>query len=182
MKKKNLHRLLLLLLLVATMASAQIPTTLTHEDCSLIFPRTDFCRILRDAEGAVYGEAWYRGLVEDADEFLGYVFTKPLVHEGKAMNLLVGIDKNGRISRVKIKGLNAVNDEFLVQFEGKTFDHSFEMARTPEELLFVPAKLRAIAGNLLLSDHIATGVKAVMQSARKLFNQPTRQEEACSTY
>jgi hypothetical protein len=94
----------------------------------------------------------------------------------------VGINEHGKISRVTIKGLEAVNGEFLAQFEGRTFGHSFDIARTPEELSFVPAKLKAIAGNIPLSEHIAEGVKAVMQSAQKLFKKPTRQAEAYSTY
>jgi hypothetical protein len=179
---KNLHRTLLLSLLAATMVNAQAPTKLTREDCALIFPQTDFCQTLRDSEGAIYGEAWYKGLVEDTDEFLGYVFVKPFAHEGKEMQLLVGINEHGKISRVKIKGLDAINGEFLAQFEGRTFDHSFEIARTPEDLLFVPAKLKAIAGNIPLSEHIAEGVKAVMQSAHKLLQKQTRQEETYSTY
>jgi hypothetical protein len=182
MKRKNFCRALLLSLLAATLASAQAPAKLTREDCALIFPQTDFCQILRDSEGAIYGEAWYKGLVEDTDEFFGYAFVKPLAHEGKEMRLLVGINEHGKISRVTIKGLEAVNGEFLAQFEGRTFDYNYEIARTPEELLFVPAKLKAIVGNIPLSEHIAEGVKAVMRSAQKLFKKQTRQAEAYSTY
>ncbi len=182
MKKKNWQCVLLLSLLTVTMANAQAPTKLTIEDCALIFPQTDFCQILRDSDGAVYGEAWHKGLVEDTDEFFGYVFIKPITHEGKEMQMLVGINERGKISRVKIKGMEAINGEFLAQFEGRTFAHSFEIARTPEELLFVPAKLKAVAGNIPLSEHIAEGVKAVMQSAHKLLQKPTRQAEAYSTY
>jgi hypothetical protein len=179
---KNLHRTILLSLLAATLASAQAPTTLTREDCALIFPQTDFCQVLRDSEGAIYGEAWYKGLVEDTDEFFGYVFVKPLAHEGKEMRLLVGINEHGKITRVKIKGMEAGNGEFLAQFEGRTFGHSFEIARTPDDLLFLPAKLKAIGGNIPLSEQIAEGVKAVMQSAHKLLQKSTRQEEAYSTF
>jgi hypothetical protein len=182
MKKKNLRRTLLLSLFAATMANAQAPVKLTREDCVMIFPQTDFFQIMRDSEGAVYGEAWYKGLVEDADEFFGYVFIKPIAHDGNEMQLLVGINEHGKIFRVKIKGMNVVNGEFLTQFEGRTFDYNYEIVRTPEDLLFVPAKLKAIAGNILLSEHIAEGVKAVMRSAQKLFKKPTRQAEAYSTY
>jgi hypothetical protein len=182
MKSKNLRRALLLSLFAATIVNAQAPVNLTREDCAMIFPQTDFCQIMRNAEGAVYGEAWYKGLVEDADEFFGYVFVKPITHEGKEMQMLVGINEHRKISRVKIKGMEAVNGEFLAQFEGRTFDHSFEIARTPEDLLFLPAKLKAIAGNIPLSEHVAEGVKAVMQSAHKLLQKPTRQAEAYSTY
>jgi hypothetical protein len=182
MKRKNFRRALLLSLLTATMASAQAPTKLTIDECALIFPQTDFCQILRDSEGAVYGKAWYNGLVEDADEFFGYVFSKPITGEGKEMRLLVGINEHGKITRVKIKGMEVGNGEFLAQFEGRTFGHSFEIARTPDDLLFLPAKLKAIGGNIPLSEQIAEGVKAVMQSAHKLFKKQTRQAEAYSTY
>ena len=110
------------------------------------------------------------------------VFIKPITHEGKEMHLLVGVDEHSKISRVKIKGVDAVNGELLAQFEGRTFDHSFDIARTPEDLLFVPAKLKAITGNIPLSEHIAKSVKAVMQSAHKLFQKQTQQREAYSTF
>lgn len=43
-----------------------------------------------------------------------------------------------------------------------------DLARTPEDLLVVPAKIRAMQGNLALSESIAPGVKEIAISANKV--------------
>jgi hypothetical protein len=118
--------------------------------------------------GVQYTEVWPHGPWEPAEEFLGYVFLKPLQHEGRTIGILVGMTNTGVITSVRVKGLDGVDEEFLAQFRGKTLQANFDLARTPEDLLFVPAKIKAMQGNLALSESIAHGVKEIATSAIKV--------------
>jgi hypothetical protein len=61
-----------------------------------------------------------------------------------------------------------VDEKFLAQFRGKTLQDNFDLMRTPEDLLVVPAKIRAMQRNLALSASIAQGVKEIAASAGKI--------------
>jgi hypothetical protein len=162
MKRKILLLALAIpLALSAAIRYAQKPLILTVEDCALIFPETNSCEKMRALEtGELFGEAWANG-VESADEFLGYVFLKPITHEGKMFDLLVGVNKSGVIAGIKVKGVDDVPEEFLAQFHGKTGQYDFAVACTPDDIMYVPLKIKAMRGNIPLSESIAQGVKAI---------------------
>lgn len=162
MKRKILMLVLALpLALSAAIRYSQRPTSLTAEDCALIFPETNSCEKMRALEtGELFGEAWSNG-AESANEFLGYVFLKPVTHEGKTFDLIVGINRSGVIAGVKVKGADEVPEEFLAQFHGKTARYNFEVACTADDIMYVPLKIKAMRGNIPLSESIAQGVKAI---------------------
>jgi len=162
MKRKIfLLALALPLALSAAIRYAQKPLILTVEDCALIFPETNSCEKMRALEtGELFSEAWSNG-AESADEFLGYVFLKSVTHEGRTLDLVVGVNESGVISGVKVKGADEVPEEFLVQFHGKTAQYNFEVACTTDDLMYVPLKIKAMRGNIPLSESIAQGVKAI---------------------
>jgi hypothetical protein len=171
LKKKIIAMLIaaiLILLLPLTIANAQANNGLTQKDCSLIFPRTDDCQSSKDEAGEKYCTAWYRGYADDTDEFQGYVFLKSLPLEDKDLKLLVGVTEFGEIVSVKSRGNNSINQEFLSQFRGKTFDNSFEIARTLEDLLYIPSKIKAMDRNIQTSHKISNMVKDVLNSVKKL--------------
>ena len=162
MKRKIvLLALTLPLALSAAIRYAQKPLIMTVEDCTLIFPETNSCEKMRALEtGELFGEAWSNG-AESADEFLGYIFLKSITHEGKTLDMLVGVNKSGVINGVKVKGADEVTEEFLAQFQGKTAQYNFEVACTPDDLMYVPLKIKAMRGNIPLSESIAQGVKKI---------------------
>jgi len=162
MKRKIfLLALMLPLALSAAIRYNQRPTSLTAKDCALIFSETDFCEKMRVLEtGELFGEAWSNG-AEGADEFLGYVFLKSVTHEGKTFDLLVGVNKSGVIQGVKVRGADEVPEEFLAQFQGKTGRYNFAVAYTADDIMYVPLKIKAMRGNIPLSETIVQGVKAI---------------------
>lgn len=172
MKTKNcILALLLMFGLPAAMLAAPISLGITAEDCASIFSSANSCEKTKElAPDIVYGEAWHNGSWETTEEFFGYVFLKSLQHEGKTIQVLVGMTKTGAISKVRVKGVSGVDEEFLDQFRGKTSQSNFGLARTPEDLLFIPAKIKAMQGNLSLSERIVEGVKEIATSANKVIN------------
>ncbi len=169
MKKNRTLSVMLILGLSASLSFAKTPSELTPIDCRSIFSRTNSSEKIRTLEsGVLWTEAWEQGAWGPAEEFLGYVFLKTLQHEGKTIGVLVGMTSAGVISKVSVKGLNGVDEKFLAQFHGKASQDNFDLMRTPEDLLVVPAKIRAMPGNLALSESIAQGVKAIAKSANKV--------------
>jgi hypothetical protein len=153
----------------ASLAVAQTPSGLTQQDCKSIFPSANSSEATRTLEsGVLYTEVWEHGAWEPAEEFHGYVFLKSVQHEGKTIDVLVGMTSTGVISSVSVKGAAGVDEEFLAQFRGKTVQNNFDLARTAEDLLFVPSKIKAMQGNLALSESVAQGVKAIATSANKV--------------
>jgi hypothetical protein len=169
MNKNRTLSLMLMLGLSASMSVAQTPSGLTQQDCRSIFLAANSSEATRTLEsGVMWTEAWEHGSWGPAEEFLGYVFLKSLQHEDKMIDILVGMTSTGVISSVRVKGLSGVDEEFLAQFRGKTLKNNFDLARTPEDLLVVPARIRAMQGNLALSESIAQGVKEIAASANKV--------------
>jgi len=74
----------------------------------------------------------------------------------------------GVISKVSVRGMAGITDEFLAQYRGKTLRDNFDLVRTPEELLVVPAGIKAMQANLALSESIAQSVKEIIMSANKV--------------
>jgi hypothetical protein len=169
MKPNRILAMMLILGLTTSMSVAKTPTALTSADCKSIFPRANSSEAIRTLEsGVLWTEAWEHGSWGPPEEFLGYVFLKPQQHEGKTIGVLVGMTNTGIISKVSVKGLDGVDEAFLAQFCGKALQDNFDLMRTPEDLLVVPAKIRAMQGNLALSENIAQGVKAIAASASKV--------------
>ena len=166
------NRIISIMLIIGSSVSlsiAKTPSDLTQADCRSIFSGANSSEKIRTLEsGVLWTEAWEQGAWGPAEEFLGYVFLKSLQHEGKTISVLVGMTKTGVLSKVRVKGLDGVDEKFLAQFRGKTTQDSFDLMRTPEDLLVVPAKIRAMQGNLALSESIAQGVKAIVASASKV--------------
>jgi len=172
MKRKILLLVLTLpLALSAAIRYAQKPLILTAEDCALVFPETNSCEKMRALEtGELFGEAWSNG-VESADAFLGYVFLKSVTHEGRTLDLVVGVNKSGVIQGVKVRGADDVTEEFLAQFHGKTAQYNFEMACTADDLMYVPLKIKAMRGNIPFSESIAQGVKTIATLAPRVLKK-----------
>ena len=169
MKKNRMLSTTLILGVSASMSVAQAQSALTQQDYRTIFPGANASEATRALEsGVLYTEAWELGAWGPAEEFLGYIFFKSLQHEGKMIDVLVGMTSTGVISSVRVKGIDGVADEFLAQFCGKTSQDNFDLARTPEDLLVVPAKIRAMQGNLALSASIAQGVKESVAAANNV--------------
>lgn len=168
-KQKRVISIMLIIGLSASLAAAKMPSELTSADCRSIFPGANSSEKIRTlASGVLWTEAWEQGAWGPAEEFLGYVFLKTLQHEGKTISVLVGMTNTGVIAKVSVKGLDGVDEKFLAQFRGKTSQDSFDLMRTPEDLLVVPAKIKAMQGNLALSESIAEGVKAIVTSANQV--------------
>jgi len=55
--------------------------------------------------------------------------------------------------------------DFLLQFEGKGVQDSFEIVRNTENILIVPSKIKPISGNIEISQMIADSVKEALLSA-----------------
>jgi len=145
----------------ASWADAQ-PTT---QERLQIFPKSDYCRQTGAFNGDYFCEAWRSGYDENPDEFAGYVFLKTIDSANAEMRVLVGVFPNGEIAKVVVNGPEAIDDEFLEQFEGKSLRSSFEIAKTLDDLLFVPAKIKAISGKVEISEEIAKTVSALIKSA-----------------
>ena len=163
--------IMLILGLTASMSAAKTPPGLTQQDCWSIFPNaTAFERTETLASGVLYAKA-LRGepgeTSETPDQFLGYVFLKSLQHEGGAIDVLVGTTHAGAIVRIRVKGI-VIEEEFLAQFQGKTSRDTFEIARVPEDLLFVPVKIKALKTNPALSESIVHRVKEILLAADKV--------------
>ena len=173
MKRKIfLFALALPLALSAAIRYSQKPVSLTAEDGALVFPATNSCEKIRLHEsGVVYGEAWANGTLETPDEFLGYIFLKTVKHEDAVLDILVGVNKSGVIQGVKVKGGEEIAEEFLAQFHGKTAQHDFEVACTPNDLLYIPLKIKALRSNIPLSETVAQGVQEIASLAPRVFKK-----------
>lgn len=117
----------------------------------------------------LFAQAWHQGHDYGEDEFLGLISFSTLEMEGNSVQLLVGVKPSGSIAKVIANATDAVDTEFLTQFEGKDLKASFEIVRTPEDLMFVPKKIKAMRGKLEMSEIIAKEVQATLGIATNLF-------------
>jgi len=118
----------------------------------------------RTPDGTSYGEVyWDRD--DDPRVLLGYVFLETLALPGKEVGLLIGVDTNGRIIKVTTTEPTAAAEEFFAQFERRSLGASFEVVKTAEDLLHVPSKIKAIRGNVEMSERIAKTVHETLLSA-----------------
>jgi hypothetical protein len=157
---------LLVALILGYVATASLAVAQPSDQEQLqIFPKADYCRQTVALNGDSFCEAWRTGYDEDPDELIGYVLLKTLSHHGAEMRVLVGIGLNGVISKVLVKGPEAIDQEFLAQFEGKNARSNFEIVKTIDDLLFVPSKLKAITGKMEICEDIAKTVAELIKSA-----------------
>ncbi|MDL1875071.1 hypothetical protein FBQ85_07845 [Cytophagia bacterium CHB2] len=164
--KTNVVSAMLILGLSASMSVAGNPSGLTRQDCRQIFPGTNSSEAVRTlGSGVQWTEAWERGSWGPAEEFRGYILLKSLQHEGKTITVLLGVTNTDVISSAKIKGNGGAEEEFLSQFHGKSVRQNFALARTPEDLLSVPAKIRMMQGNLSLSESLVQAVNDIALAA-----------------
>ncbi len=145
----------------ASLADAQP----TDQERSQIFPKADFCWLTGALNEDYFCEARRIGYDGEPDKFVGYVLLRTLDYRSMKMRVLIGIGPDGKISKLVANGPEAINQEFLAQFEGKSLPSSFEIAKAPEDLLFVPAKIKAISGKVEICEQIADAVSALMKSA-----------------
>jgi hypothetical protein len=150
--------------LAASSVQAQKQKNVSEAQCRNIFPAADDYQNRRTPDGTAYCEV-YSDRDDDPRVLLGYVFLKTLSLPDKETELLIGVDTNGKILKVNIRETTAALGEFLAQFEGKSMNTSFEVAKTAEDLLYLPSKIKALKDNLAMSESIAKAVHETMLSA-----------------
>lgn len=162
--KSNMVAAILSLALAISSVQAQKQQTISALQCRKIFLSSDDYQNRRMPDGSPYCEVyWDRD--DDPRELLGYVFLKTLPLQDKETELLIGVDTKGKIVKVKIKEATAATEEFLAQFAGRDLNASFEVAKSAEDLLYLPSKIKALKDNLELSERVAGAVHEVMLSA-----------------
>lgn len=162
--KSKVAAAILAFALIASSAQAQKPQKISGAQCQKIFLSSDDYQNRRTPEGAPYCEVyWDRD--DDPRELLGYVFLKTLKISDQETELLIGVDTHGKIVKVNVKEPTPASDEFLAQFVGRSLNASFEVAKTAEDLLYLPSKLKGIKDNLAMSESIAKTVHEAVLSA-----------------
>ncbi len=137
-----------------------------ENECASVFPWSDDCTRLTSPDGQLYYEAWERGYADDVDQFLGYVFSVTFLYEGSTIKLIIGLSVSKKISNVVLFGTQAVSQEFLAQFNGRSFSDSFEIATTTDDILFVPSKIKPMRDEVPFSQVISYEVEGIMNIAR----------------
>lgn len=165
-KKNSMLLPSLILVLLVSAAAAKTPSALTLQDCWSVFPVANAFEAARAIEPGVLCAKVWQG--DPNEQIPAYVFQRSLPYEGSAIEILVGMTMTGVISNVRVKDHPEVEEEFLSQFRAKTSLEQFEVARTAEDLLYVPAKIKAMKQNLALSESIVQGVKEIAVSANKM--------------
>jgi hypothetical protein len=164
MMKSPIAVTILALALAASSVQAQKQQNISESQCRKIFLSADDCQNWRTPDGTPYCEVyWDRD--DDPRVLRGYVFLKTLALPGKETELLIGVNASGRIVKVKTTDPTAATEEFLAQFEGRNLTASFEVAKTAEDLLYLPSKIKTIKDNLEMSENIAKTVHEVLVSA-----------------
>jgi hypothetical protein len=151
------------LLLMAGGAIAQEPTTLTFKEARHLFLWADTFKPLKEInETTKVAEVWN---TDDADELLGWAVVKTMTFDAAQFSLLIGIrKKDGAISKVIVKGMDDLPNDFLAQFEGRKLHDSFEIARTSEDVIYLPRKIKPIRDRVKLSEEMAKTVEEALSS------------------
>jgi hypothetical protein len=157
--------LMLLALPIMVYAQTTKRQSISNQDCAAVFAHSDVGKSTRTLEGVDYCEAWNQGAAPGEEEFLGYVFRKPLPLAGQEAYLLVGVNKEGAIARVRAQNTDMIDGEFLAQFDERSLSGNWKIVRAPEDLLHVPAKIKAMRGKPELSESIVREVKAILSIA-----------------
>ena len=75
------------------------------------------------------------------------------------------MNKEGMIVRVHAQDTAEIYGEFLAQMVGRERRSNWEIARTLEDLLHVPSKVKAMHGKLELSQHVVNEIKRILNLA-----------------
>ena len=152
------------LLAVPLAAQAQVakPQTLSNQDCATVIADSDAGKYTRTVDDLVFCEAWNQGMAPGEERLVGYVFRRPLPLAGQEAYLLVGINEDGTIARVFAAKTDLVEEEFLAQLAGKGMQANWQIARTPEDLLHLPAMIKAMRGKPALSENIVSEMKEIL--------------------
>ena len=162
--KSSITVAVLALALAASSVQAQKQQNISESQCRKIFLSADDYQNRRTSDGMPYCEVyWDRD--DDPRVLLGYVFLKTLTLSDKETGLLVGVDANGKIVKVTATEPTASAEEFLAQFEGRSLNANFDVAKTAEDLLYLPSKIKGIKDNLEMSENIAKTVHEMLLSA-----------------
>ncbi|MCA9741546.1 MAG: hypothetical protein H6695_19920 [Deferribacteres bacterium] len=157
--------------LSASMTFGQTHHRVTERDCNMFFPRSHSNEMTRSLDtGVSFAEVWEQGSWGPAEEFYGFVFVKTVQYQGKNIDLLAGVSKTGKILGVRAKGNESVNDAFLAQFKGLTYESNFDLVQTQNDLLSVPSKIKSMQGKVDLSQSIAQGIKEIAQAANTVID------------
>jgi hypothetical protein len=164
MMKHKIVFTLLSLLLAASLVQAQKQQSISEAQCRSLFPFADDYQIWRTADGTRYCEAW-QGRGEDPRVLIGYVFQRTFQLADKETALIIGVDTRGRITEVKTEKPTAATAEFLAQFKGRSLEAGFAVAKTAEDLLYLPRQIVAMKDNVETSERIAKAVHETLLSA-----------------
>ena len=160
--------------LSASMTFGQTHHRVTERDCNMFFPRSHSNEMTRSLDtGVSFAEVWEQGSWGPAEEFYGFVFVKTVQYQGKNIDLLAGVSKTGKILGVRAKGNESVNEAFLAQFKGLTYESNFDLVQTQNDLLSVPSKIKSMQGKVDLSQSIAQGIKEIAQAANTVIDWPS---------
>ena len=150
--------------LIMLFGSAYPATTkLTTGMCAKLFPYSDDC-----SPSKHLGDSEYCNVFDDDGFLLGYAFAVPVTVHGKQLDLFVGVDENAVVSRVLFTPTQLADAEFLRQFKGKTAKDSFDLVEKPEDLIYLPAKIKPMVKHIGVSRSIAQAVKQVLERAEQL--------------
>ncbi len=138
---------------------------LSLTECRKLFVWADHCSWQTELDGVVYATVW-----DDESFPLGYAFKNILSLVKSEASLLVGVDEDGRIAKVWLSGVQLA-PQFFAQFKGRGLEDSFELVRTPADLLFVPAKIKPVEKHVEVCEIIAKEVKGILQLWRRIQNK-----------
>ncbi len=162
----DVKKLIALLLGVGLFAFSG-PQKITMKQYQQVFPKMDAHSKMKKVEDISYVEAWDEGFDRFEEEKIGYVFLGQVEQNGKASRLLVSVDLSGKVVGVGLPKQTDTQAAFLKQFKGMTTQSDFGLAESSDDLLYVPAKLRAMRGDKALSAAIAQEVGKIMAVAGK---------------
>ncbi len=136
---------------------------------------------IEDLESLIGGEAAkdkvkeaYRGLKNE--DFVGYVFTLVTKGYGGEMTLAIGVDKEGKVSGVKIGdnsetpglGAKAKEEPFISQFLGLTSGEKLSIVKGKKSK---PEEIQAISGATITTKAVTEAVQAAIDVAAELMEK-----------
>lgn len=118
----------------------------------------------------------YRG-VDGDEEIAGYTFKVLAKGFGGDMEVIVGIDRNGNVDAVRLGshsetpglGAKASDEDFLIQFAGKSVKESIEVKKAGA---LADNEIQALTGATITADGVSDAVNLAMQ----YFNEVLEQE------
>jgi len=158
------------LLLLGLTLPLPLLAQLRVQDCARVFPNVDGWKAVRMTDSTWLAQAWDNGYAPGEEKLLGYVLHRVMAFEGDTADLIVGVDPTGKIVKVVVDEPLAADEEFLLQFCGRSRQDSLILAQQPQDLLFVPARIKPMRGRVALSAAIIRHLNAALQAAPALLN------------